>query len=165
MIQSFDTLPDSSRVWIYQADRAFAPDEKILIETRVRNFLDKWQAHGSDMVASFQLYFDQVVVIAADERHQNATGCSIDAQFGVIKQLHEDLGIDFFNRLNVGLVKDDKLIIAKLKDVKKALKTGELASDTILLDNTVQDLGAFRKNWQKPIAESWLKPFIQNVPA
>ena len=48
-ITTFESLPDSSRVWVYGADRPLdqAATETMLAETD--RFLGHWQAHGHDL--------------------------------------------------------------------------------------------------------------------
>ena len=78
MFVPFETLPIHTRVWVYQANRKISSSEKNIISTVLTSFTQEWQVHGQPMKASFHLYYDQFIVLAADEGFNAASGCSID---------------------------------------------------------------------------------------
>ncbi len=49
MLVDFNTLPEESRVWIYQANRSFTDDEIVELESKLDTFISNWTAHGSDL--------------------------------------------------------------------------------------------------------------------
>ena len=49
MIVDFKTMPDDSRIWIYQSNRDFNESEIGVIKDKTISFLDNWQAHGKDL--------------------------------------------------------------------------------------------------------------------
>jgi len=51
MLVEFNTLPEESRVWIYQANRSFSEEELQEIESKLDVFIQNWAAHGSDLKA------------------------------------------------------------------------------------------------------------------
>lgn len=95
-------LPSTSRVWLYLADRSFDGTESDFIQQTISDFTKKkWATHGTKLMASGTLLFNQLVVLAVDEEVMNASGCSIDSSVRMIKQLGSELKTDFFNRLFV----------------------------------------------------------------
>ncbi len=67
MYTPFQNLPSSARVWIYQGDRKLSENELTIITDHLKLFTERWQTHGKPMISSFEIRFDQFVVIAADE--------------------------------------------------------------------------------------------------
>ena len=53
MLVDFNTLPDDSRIWIYQANRTLTEDEVSEIETKLSKFIQEWTAHGANLNAGF----------------------------------------------------------------------------------------------------------------
>ena len=55
MIVDFNTLPNDSRLWIYQSNREFTPIELEEVETLTKKFLKNWQAHNKELEVSYQI--------------------------------------------------------------------------------------------------------------
>ena len=49
MLVDFNSLPDDSRVWIYQCNRSFNSIESELITSKVIDFISNWEAHGKPL--------------------------------------------------------------------------------------------------------------------
>jgi len=54
MLVSFSSLPEESRVWIYQCNRTFTDAEVDEIEESLHNFIISWTAHGKGLEASYK---------------------------------------------------------------------------------------------------------------
>ena len=74
MLVSFDQLPDSSRVWIYQANRSFTEEELIEIRSKLDSFIEQWTAHGSDLHAGYSIEYKRFIVIGLNQDLNIATG-------------------------------------------------------------------------------------------
>ena len=73
----FETMPDHARVWIYQANRTLTTREVQQAEQWGQQFVAQWAAHGQALRASVAVLHQHFAVIALDEQHQAASGCSI----------------------------------------------------------------------------------------
>lgn len=160
MFVPFKTLPDSARVWIYQSNRAFKPEEVNAISMALQAFTNSWAAHNQPLKASFQVLHNYFIVLAVDEAPHEASGCSIDSSVHVIRQLGLQTGIDFFERTNVPLLLDEKVHLIKLPELKQAHENGVWNSRTTVFDNTVLTKGDFDKRWKSPAGETWLKRYL-----
>src|SRR5687768_5083641 len=98
MFVSFESLPQTARVWIFQSDRPFEGEELKKAEVKLREFTEEWAVHGTAFETSFSIRFNQFIVLAADESRQNASGCSIDSSVRVLKDIEKLLGIKLFDR-------------------------------------------------------------------
>jgi hypothetical protein len=98
MFIPFDTLANTSRIWIYQANRPLQSDELTQIQVYLTAQLDAWGAHGAPLKASFAIVKNQIILIAADESFQAASGCSIDTSTRWMKELGAQFSVDFFDR-------------------------------------------------------------------
>ena len=95
-------LPNTSRVWLYLADRSFDATELDYIQQTITDFTqNKWATHGTKLMASGTVLLNQLVLLAVDEEVMNASGCSIDSSVRMMKQLSAELNTDFLNRLFV----------------------------------------------------------------
>ena len=85
MYTNFNTLPQNSRIWIYQADREFTRVEVDLLQENAIAFIEEWTRHGAALKGSFALKYNRFLILAVDESFANASGCSIDASVRFVK--------------------------------------------------------------------------------
>ena len=89
MYLPFDSLPEESKIWIYQSNRKFSDDEISQIDEDLKLFIDNWSAHGTPLNASYQLKYNRFIILAVNQENQIATGCSIDASVQFIQKLEQ----------------------------------------------------------------------------
>jgi hypothetical protein len=156
MYLPIEQMPDHSRVWVYQANRPFSAAEIQSIENYLTPALTQWAAHGAGLNASFEIRFQQVIVIAVDETINAASGCSIDASTRWFKEMGAALGIDFFDR-STAIVEGDEVTLLPLT----ALKNNPLltpSKDVIPLQT--ESLGAYRSGWLQRADTTWLQRYF-----
>jgi hypothetical protein len=118
--QLFPQLPDTSRVWLYLADRSFDATESNYIQDALSDFTqNKWATHGTKLMASGSVLMNQLVVLAVDQDVMNASGCSIDSSVRLMKQLGTELKVDFFNRLFVLISKESEIKRVHFQDLNQ----------------------------------------------
>ena len=163
----FKNLPDHSKTWIYAAARPLAIEEYEFICARLSNFIGDWAAHGAKLKAEFEILHSRFIVIAVDEGPQNATGCSIDSCVHEIQAIGKELGIDFFNRLQV-VYRDENnnlVVSCSIAELKQMIAELDFPINTPVFDNTVQTLGQLRTNWEVPAKQSWIARYFSPVGA
>lgn len=140
----FEHLPDSSRVWIYTADRSLS-EYKTEIDQKLKSFVSQWAAHGSQLFGDAELLNDYFVVLAVDESRVGASGCSIDSSVGFIRLLAKEYETDLFNRMNV---------VIRIAGENKLVRFHDLANfaDASVFDPMITNLADLRKNWLRPIS-------------
>jgi len=160
MFVPFNTLPPEARVWVYQSNRPFQPEEERWLEQRMADFCQQWQAHQVPLNASFQIAFHQFVVLAVNEAPQAASGCSIDSSVHALKQFQHHLGVDFFDRQQAAFLVNNQVVLYALPDVPRQLQTGGLSPADLYFNNLVADKAAWSTQWLQPIEHSWMKRFL-----
>jgi hypothetical protein len=152
-MKSLNEMPDNARVWIYQASRFLNSSELAIAEAEVSAFLADWTSHGAAMDAAFEISFNRMLVLAADE--SRASGCGIDKSVKHIQALGKRLEIDFFQRTVVLYRLNDQLSESPLHEFWALRKAMVINDDTEVIDTTVKTLGEYRAEFQKTFSRSW----------
>ena len=160
MIVEFNTLPETSRVWIYQANRSFTESELEEIKTKLIGFLGRWSTHGKDLEASFEIKYKRFIIIALNQDINAASGCSIDDSVGFIQQLEKDYKVDLLDKMNVSYKQGEFIAYKTLKDFRKMAKDRAVSKNTIVFNNLVTNIAEYKENWEVPASESWHNRFL-----
>jgi len=161
MYVDFSLLPDTSRVWVYQADRSFTTDEVKEIKQQLIPFIQNWKRHGEDLKASFQIKYDQFIILAVDENFTNVSGCSIDASVHIIQELQEKFGIDLLNKMNVTFKDGNNVNTVSLAAFKEYAKLDKITSNTLVFNNMVTSKTDLKSSWEVKASESWHAKFLK----
>ncbi|WP_299096874.1 ABC transporter ATPase [uncultured Winogradskyella sp.] len=161
MLVDFDTLPEESRVWIYQANRSFSEEEIKELTSKLEVFIEAWTAHGKDLQAGFKIVYKRFIVIALNQNLNLATGCSIDASVHFIQELEKDYNVDLMDKMNVSFKQGEFIAYKPLIDFKKMAKNNSVSKNTIVFNNLVTNIAEFKDNWEVPASESWHSRFIK----
>jgi hypothetical protein len=152
----FDALPDDSRLWVFAASDAVRGHDGGRLLDAVDAWLADWKAHGVPLVCGRDWRDEHFLAVAVDEAATGASGCSVDALFRVLQQLQGQLGTSLvgggrvFHRASSGEVRcSDRAAFARLA------AEGEIGPDTMVFDTTVTTAGEFRRNFERPLRESW----------
>jgi len=160
MLVEFSDLPDTSRVWVYQANRSFTPEELNEIQTGLDEFLSKWTAHGADLRAGYDIKYKRFITIGLDQGTNMATGCSIDASVHFIQQLEKKYNVDLMDKMNVSFKQGEFVAYKGLADFKKMAKNKSVSPNTIVFNNLVTNIAEYKTNWEVPAKESWHNRFL-----
>ncbi len=160
MLVDFNTLPEESKIWIYQSNRKFSDDEVVAIEKALATFLTDWAAHGTSLEASFQIKYNRFIVIAVNQENQMATGCAIDASVQFIQSLEQKYTVDLLDKMNVTFKLGEHIAHKTLIDFKKMAKDKAVTENTIVFNNLINTLGEWHEYWEVPAGESWHSRFF-----
>ena len=161
MLVDFNTLPEESRVWIYQANRSFTEEELTGIKEKLNAFIENWTAHGSDLQSGYTIEYKRFIVIALNQNISSATGCSIDASVHFIQQLEKEYNVDLMDKMNVSYKQGEYVAHKTLLDFKKMAKDKAVSKNTIVFNNLVNNIAEFKENWEVPASESWHSRFLK----
>jgi hypothetical protein len=160
MYIEFEKIPGSAKVWVYQGSRKFTDNEAVKINEQIKNFTQNWAAHGKPLLASGKIYHDQFIVLAVDESQNLASGCSIDSSVGFIRQLEEELGINFLDRTKIAFFNNNQILTEQFNNVKQRIQEGIIKEDTLTFNNTISYKEDFEKSWVIQAKNSWMKRFF-----
>ena len=160
MLVNFDTLPENSRIWIYQSNRSFSEVELNEILSKLKVFLQAWVAHGADLKAGFEIKYKRFIVIALDQDKQSATGCSIDASVQFIQELERVYSVDLMDKMNVSYKQGEYVAYNTLTDFKKMAQNKAVSKNTIVFNNLVNSKSEYQEFWEVPASESWHSRFV-----
>jgi hypothetical protein len=161
MLVEFKTLPEESRVWIYQANRSFTEQEIQEIQSKLDMFIENWTAHGGDLQAGYTFKYKRFIILGLNQKLNQATGCSIDASVHFIQQLEKDYNVDLMDKMNVSYKQGDYVAYKTLTDFRKMAKDKAVSKNTIVFNNLVTSIGEFNENWEVPASESWHSRFLK----
>lgn len=152
-------LPDSSRLWVYVADRILSASENERIAENLERFTEAWVAHGVDLTASWKLQGSRVLVIALDEGQAGASGCSIDASVQFMKRLGEK------ERPEIDWMRRDQVVYrnagspvweeSALSAFWMARKAGLVLDDTLVVNTLCSNKGEWQSQSMPSFQESW----------
>ena len=161
MLVDFNTLPDESKVWIYQANRSFTDQEIEEIQSRLNEFIQNWTAHGGDLESGYCIKYKRFIVIGLNQNLNHATGCSIDASVHFIQQLEKDFSVDLLDKMNVSYKQGEFIAYKTLTDFRKMAQEKAVSKNTIVFNNLVNNIAEFKENWEVPASESWHSRFVK----
>lgn len=152
----FETLPDSSRIWVFGSDRPLEAGEssRLLAETDL--FLEGWAAHGSPLRASREWTDSRFLTIAVDQSTAGASGCSIDGLFRTLSAFGSGIGANLVGSGRVFYRDAGGVVQSVSRDrFTELASSGVITTATRVFDTTVQTLGDWRNQFERIASESW----------
>lgn len=154
------TIPDNSRIWIYQANREFTSDEKSKLEKNAGDFIVNWTSHSKLVNADFEIRYNRFLVLLLDESHVAAGGCSIDSSVHFIQSLETEFKNPMTDRMKFAFRNGDRIEAVSKNEFEQLLSEGLITNDTIVFNNLVHTKRELDSNWEIPFAKSWHKQFF-----
>jgi len=159
---------DFSRVWIYQSSRLFTLQEAFQIEDMLKAFVASWNSHGVPVKGFANLFFGHFIVLMADERSSQVSGCSTDSSVHLIKEIEKRFAVQLFDRQLLAFYINDKVQILPMSQLASGISQGLVLPETLYFNNTVLTKKELENNWIIPLKDSWLAgriPITQQVPS
>lgn len=160
MFTAYENLPDTTRVWVYQASAPFKTEDIPTIKEELKAFVDAWTSHNRNLKAHANLLHERFVVLMVDESSAGASGCSIDKSVYFLKQLQAKYGLNLFDRMRFSFKKDGEVHTVD-KDTFAALyQKAEINDETPVFDTLVKSKEELDRQLVKPLGESWHKRMV-----
>ena len=164
MLVDFHSLPDHSKIWVYQSSRILNQEEQRQLIAKAEAFVSEWTAHQVDLKSGVQVVNGVFLVFAVDESFNGASGCSIDKKVAFIKQAEQLLSVDFFNRMNFTWEDDSQNVsISRLQDLDQLFASGSISENTLVYNNLVSNMQEFRDDWKVALGKSWMMQFVSKI--
>jgi len=157
---TYEVLPDTTRVWIYQAQTPFTENKIAEIRQHISNFTTSWVSHNNQLRAFGDIYHNQFIVLMVDESLAGASGCSIDKSVHFIKQIEQHYNVDLFDRMTFTYKDGEAVKSAPRMEFSQLYQSGKINDTTLVFDNLVKTKADFEANWVKPLGESWHKRMV-----
>lgn len=161
MLVDFKLLSDSSKLWVFQSDKIISPSNQKILINEISPFLTDWSSHGAEIKSSFEIRYDLFLIISVDEEINSASGCSIDKLTNFIIRISNEIGVDFFNRLNVAYKSDsEKINLLSLSDFKTLISEGKINEESIVFNNLIKTKKDYIEQWEVQLKNSWHKTLL-----
>lgn len=153
---AFNELPDSSRLWIFNADRRLSESERAELRSQLGAFTESWAAHRKDLTAGFEVRDGMFILIGVDESKLPPSGCSIDSMVGALRMIGTRMGIELVDSPDISY-RDAGGVHAVTRDqFQKLARDGNVDSSTMVFDRTISRLGDLRSGkWEIPAGGAW----------
>ncbi len=148
------------RIWIYTISKPLSEEQLTEFKNRCQNFVSTWTAHDVSLDASFEIYRNRLVIFKVDEANYNASGCSIDKQVRLVKELEQAFSIELLNRLLVAYEAADEVVVTKQAQIEELLKEGVINENTLVFDNTISQSIDLAGNWKRPLKDTYLSKYL-----
>ena len=160
MFVDFDLLPPTARLWVYQANRPFTPGEERQLKAELSAFCDQWATHNKALRTSYSIERNQFLLMAVDDNHMLASGCSIDDSVHRVQEIGRNLGVDFFDRSQIAFLENDQVILVPLTELKSRFASGTLQPDQLTFTPQVTSKGEWDNKGLVPAEKSWVARFF-----
>jgi hypothetical protein len=153
---SFSELPDDARVWVFAATDRLTGDRATRLLRAVDDYLATWRAHGEPLKCARDWREDRFLAIGVDQSSAGASGCSIDALFRILQDLQSGIGTSLLGGARV-FYRDDAggVRVSDRHAFGSLAATGEVQGNTPVFDTTVTTAVAWRRDFERPLRESW----------
>lgn len=156
----FEKMPNSARIWIYQSNRKFKSEEKEFVTERLKAFCGQWNTHGALMPSSFDIKYDQIIVLSVDESQLGASGCSIDSSVRTLREIEQKLEVNLLDQGKVSFINEGHVVTGKLQEIKEYVLSGNLGEGTPVFNPMVSKKEDLSEKWLIPAKDSWLKKYF-----
>lgn len=153
---SFDDLPDSARVWVFQATRPLEEAERRELLSEVDDFLEDWTAHGTPLRGGRRWRYDRFLFVGVDEERAPPSGCSIDALVRVLKEKERELDVSFLDRAPVWFRGKEEIRCVSRGEFRELAREGRVGPGTVVFDGSVTRMRELRDGaWEAPARDRW----------
>ena len=160
MLVPFEKLDAQSKIWIYQSGRKFSEEEMDLITNKTEAFLIEWTAHGNSLEAGMQIFYDQFIIIGANENINEASGCSIDKSVNHMRKLGMVLNTNLLERSKVAIKENALIKLVDFSEIKYLVSKKLIHSETQVFNNAIVSKKELETNWLQPAMDSWIKRYF-----
>ena len=150
----FNALPDTARLWIFTGGQRLDASRLEAIHASLPKFLEQWAAHGSGLMAGYQVIEETFIAVGVDDSQVPPSGCSIDTLTGFMVELGKALDLDFLDGPNVCYRDGDAVRCVTRPAFMELTTTGTVTTSTPVFDLTLTNVGQMNR-FEVPAEESW----------
>ena len=154
---------EQNRIWIFASPSPLGIDISNRLKNDIDDFLQKWQAHGKDLIAKSQIVENHFIIIEVDENLEKASGCSIDSMVHLIGSLEKKYQINLSERSLVYYKSGSEIKNSSFLDIKAKISNGELDENTMVYNNAIGTAKEYYENWKLPLKKTWLNKYLEKT--
>lgn len=148
------------RIIIYPASRPFTARESKAIAEKLYEFLSSWATHGKPLASSFKIEKNQFIIISIDEEKESASGCSIDALNGIMREIDAEYQLGLFDRMKACFMENEEVKTLPLQEFRTQLKDDKISHDIRVFDFSKSTYVSFLSDFLLPLKRSWAGVYI-----
>ena len=155
MLVDYNTLPDTSRIYIYPSSRKFYANEFSIIEDKIKNFLEKF----NEIKISYEIRYGRFIILVISDK----TPLSMDQNdelIAFIFSLEKEFDLSLMDKVNVCFKQGEYVQLKEILDFKKLIKNKGVSKKTIVFDNLIINKIEFENCWETAAGESWISHFF-----
>lgn len=156
----FSNFNEKSRVWLFLSDKSLSENKAGQLLSRAKIFMNKWESHGHPVNSDVIILMNHLLVLTADESDDFTGGCSIDGMMREVQQWEMDLDIKITNRLIIGCVKNERMEVFPINEVKSRIEKGLLKQNDYIIDLSVHNIHELKNQLLIPATNSFLKKYF-----
>ncbi|HEY5088187.1 MAG TPA: hypothetical protein VII66_12585 [Gemmatimonadaceae bacterium] len=158
---AFSSLPDDARVWVFGSAAKLPSEPEAILVAAIDDYLTGWRAHGSPLTVGRDWRDGRFLAIAVDQRDENASGCSLDALFRVLRDLEPQLGASLLGNARVYFRgKDGSVRVTDRAGFAELALAGSIKPESHVFDLSVQTVGEWRDHFETGAAVSWHRALL-----
>jgi len=159
-MHDFNEFPELARLWIYQGDKDLSDSVVSDLEIQIGHFTQRWTSHNVALRATGALMRNRFLILLVNDSRTGVGGCSIDSSVQFVRNLGNECGVDFMDRMNFAYLESDEVRTVHKDDLPGLYSEGKVDDNTLFFDNLVNTKKDFVESWLKPLGESWMKRFV-----
>lgn len=155
MLETYESLSDESRIFIYPGSRKFYPKELPVIKEKMSEFCRSFE--GVEL--SFEIKYDRFLVLVVSDK----TPLGLDHQnhmVDFIQGLETELNISLLDKVNVCFKQGEYVQLKEVGDFKKLIKNKGVSKKTIVFDLLINNKYEYEQFFEVPAQESWVSHFF-----
>lgn len=153
---SFSSMPDDARVWVFGSEAELAGDVADSMLAGIDEYLSGWRAHGAPLTVAREWRDGRFLAIAVDQRDENASGCSLDALFRVLRDMERQTGSALLGGSRVYFRNSaGEIEVTDRAGFAAMGEKGLVGAGTAVFDLSVQTAGEWRKRFEVPASSAW----------
>ena len=156
----YEELPDSTRVWIYQANKPFETSDLPEVKMHITQFVKNWVSHNNQLRAFGDVLHNRFVVLMVDESQAGASGCSIDKSVNFLRALQDKYQLDLFDRMIFSYIDNEKVESVDRDTFARLYAEGSINDSTPVFDTLVKNKAELDEALIKPLGTSWHKRMV-----
>jgi len=153
----FPDLQPEAKAWAYVSDRRLTVQEKTALEDTIDSFRAQWSSHGRLVLSNYTLLDDQILIISAEVKQGDISGCGIDKSLHLLNDVAQKGHYEWVNSLSIVFRENDgALRVASRNEFKTLAKAEQVTSNTRVFDFSIGQLRDIRSgHFELPAGASW----------